>query len=274
MAEYRVGPAGWSYDDWKGKVYPEPPPPGFDALRFLSSHFSCIEVNSSFYRPPDPRLSEAWARRTPGGFLFAVKAWERFTHDREPFTDGDARAFQQGIAPLLQAGKLGALLLQFPWYFKDAPESRERIRRAAEALAEWAPLVLEVRHSSWLGAFDFFKDLRLCFCNIDQPRASTSITGTRHVTGPVAYVRLHGRNAAAWFTRGAGRDEKYDYLYSPEELADWVDAVRAMEADRVFVVMNNHYQGKAVVNALQFRRALGEAVEAPEPLRSAYPSAL
>jgi uncharacterized protein YecE (DUF72 family) len=271
MAELRIGPAGWSYDDWRGKVYPDPAPAGFDPLAFLSGIFDTIEVNSTFYRPPPPAMSESWARRTPSGFLFAVKAWERFTHGREVPGEAEVRLFQEGLAPLLGAGKLGAILLQYPWFFRDSPEGRDRIRRAVDALGEWAPLVLEVRHRSWLEAFDFLRELRLSFCNIDQPRSSTALTGTSLVTGPVGYVRLHGRNAKAWFSKEAGRDQKYDYLYSPDELQPWVEAIRSMEADRLFVITNNHFQGKAVVNAVELARALGRAVEAPEPLRSSYP---
>ena len=274
MADLRIGPAGWSYDDWVGKVYPDPAPAGFDALAFLSGIFDTIEINSTFYRPPPPRMSESWARRTPDGFLFTVKAWERFTHDRETFSPADRRVFEEGLAPILAAGKLGAVLLQFPWYFQDTPAGRDRIRRAVEAIGEWAPLVLEVRHRSWLDALDFIREQRLSFCNIDQPRSSTSITGTNLVTGPVGYVRLHGRNAKAWFSKEAGRDQKYDYLYSPEELRAWAEAIGAMETESLYVIANNHFQGKAVVNAIQLARALGKPVEAPEPLRSAYPEAL
>jgi uncharacterized protein YecE (DUF72 family) len=269
--EVRVGPAGWSYEDWKGKVYPEPPPPGFDALAFLARLFDCVEVNSTFYRPPSARMSEGWARRTPEGFLFTVKAWEKFSHDPQGCTPDEARLFREGVAPLREAGKLGAVLLQFPWFFRDSAEGRDRIRRAADALGSLAPVVLEVRHVSWLRALDLFRELGLAFCNIDQPRSSTAITGTRHVTGPPAYVRLHGRNADAWFRKDAGRDEKYNYLYSREELREWVDAVRAMPAERTFVITNNHFQGKAVVNALQLKLAFGQPAEAPEPLRSQYP---
>ena len=270
MTEFFIGPAGWSYEDWKGKVYPDPAPPGFDPLQHLASLFRCIEVNSTFYRPPAPRMSEGWARRTPEGFLFTVKAWEKFSHDPEGCGTADARTFQEGIAPLLQAGKLGAILVQFPWFFKDTPEGRDRIRRVADALGGWAPLVIEIRHRSWLDALDFLRESRLSFCNIDQPNSSTAITGTSLVTGPVAYVRLHGRNARAWFDKDAGRDQKYDYLYSPQELQGWIEAIRTMKADRLFVITNNHFQGKAVVNALQLQKALGRTASVPEPLKSAY----
>jgi uncharacterized protein YecE (DUF72 family) len=270
MSDILIGPAGWSYEDWAGKVYPDPPPPGFDPLAYLARHFPCIEVNSSFYRPPTARMSEAWARRTPESFVFTVKAWERFTHDKEKFTEADARLFQEGIAPLLEAGKLGALLLQFPWFFRDGEAARDRIRRAADALRGWAPLVIELRHTSWLEALDFLRGQELNFCNIDQPKSSTAITGTRIVTGPVAYVRLHGRNAKAWFSKEAGRDQKYDYLYSREELRLWEEAIREMEAEKIFLILNNHFQGKAIANAFMLLKALGMEAVPPPPVQAAY----
>src|ERR1051325_8553924 len=151
MGEILIGSAGWSYKDWAGKVYPDPAPPGFDALAYLAQYVPVIEVNSSFYRPPTAAMSETWARRTPESFVFTVKAWERFTHDRERFTEADTRLFQEGIAPLLGAGKLAAILLQYPWFFRDDEAARDRIRRAADALRGWAPLVIELRHTSRLG---------------------------------------------------------------------------------------------------------------------------
>jgi uncharacterized protein YecE (DUF72 family) len=270
MGEILVGSAGWSYKDWAGKVYPDPPPPGFDPLEYLARYLPVIEVNSSFYRPPAAAMSEAWARRTPESFVFTVKAWERFTHDRERFTEADARLFQEGIAPLLAAGKLGAILLQYPWFFRDGPEARDRVRRAADALRGWAPLVIELRHASWLDALDFVRAQELNFCNIDQPASSTAITGTRIVTGPVAYVRLHGRNAKAWFDKNAGVNEKYDYLYSREELRLWEEAVREMEAEKTFLILNNHFQGKGIANAFMLLRALGKEASPPPAVLETY----
>jgi uncharacterized protein YecE (DUF72 family) len=269
-----IGPAGWSYKDWEGKVYPQPAPPGFDPLVYLAQVFPVIEVNSTFYRPPSARMSESWAKRTPESFVFTVKAWERFSHDKEPFTEADARLFQEGIAPLLEAGKLGAVLLQFPWFFRNGEKERDRIKRAADALRGWAPLVIELRHVSWLDAVDFLRGQELNFCNIDQPPSSTSITGTRIVTGPVGYVRLHGRNAKAWFSKDAGRDQKYDYLYSREELRLWEDAIKEMEAEKLFVILNNHFQGKAIANALMLMKALGKDVVPPPPVQEAYKDVL
>jgi uncharacterized protein YecE (DUF72 family) len=275
MTDLRIGPAGWSYEDWKGRVYPEPAPRGFDALAYLSRFFDCIEVNSTFYRPASASMARAWARRTPDGFLFAAKAWQRFTHDPDPVPPAEAAGFLDGLRPLRDAGKLGAVLLQFPWFFRDSVQARDRLRRAVDALRDLGPLVVEVRHRSWLGALDVLRALGLGFCNIDQPPSAAALTGTRILLGPVGYVRLHGRNAKAWFSPTAGRDEKYDYLYSPEELRGWVEAVDALkEADRLFIVTNNHFQGKAVVNALQLARALGRTMEVPDPLKLVYPDAL
>ncbi|HEX7901775.1 MAG TPA: DUF72 domain-containing protein [Planctomycetota bacterium] len=273
MSELYVGPAGWSYEDWKGRVYPEPAPRNFDPLAYLARSFNAIEVNSSFYRPPSARMAASWARRVPDAFRFTVKAWQRFTHDREAFSGADVLLFREGLAPLAASGKLAAVLLQFPWFFRMSGDNRDRLRRAAEALADvGAPLVVELRHRSWLEAFDLLRALKLSFCNIDQPPSAGALTGTRYVTGPIGYARLHGRNAKAWFDPRAGRDAKYDYLYSAEELKPWIEAVAEMgEADSVFVITNNHFQGKAVANALQLAKALGKELEIPAPLRAAYP---
>jgi uncharacterized protein YecE (DUF72 family) len=273
MSELYIGPAGWSYDDWKGRVYPEPAPRGFDPLSYLARSFNAIEVNSSFYRPPSARMTAAWARRTPPAFRFTAKAWSRFTHDRESFSAADVLLFKEGFAPLVESGKLAALLLQFPWFFANSTENRDRLRRASEALAAvGVPLVVELRHRSWGEAFDLLRELKLSFCNIDQPPSASALTGTRAVTGPIGYVRLHGRNAKAWFDPRAGRDQKYDYLYSLEELRPWIEAIAGMgDVDSLFVITNNHFQGKAVANAIQLARALGKEVEVPPALRAAYP---
>ncbi len=274
MTELRVGPAGWSYEDWKGPVYPKPAPTGFDALEYVARYFDTIEINSTFYRPCVPQMSETWARRTPDGFLFTAKLWEKFTHDKEGFTAADARLYQDGLAPLLAAGKLGALLLQFPWFFRDAPESRDRIRAIVDEFGDWAPLVIEVRHKSWLEGLDFLRELKLAFCNIDQPHSSSSIQETDIVSGPAAYVRLHGRNAKAWFSKEADRDQKYDYLYSIDELKPWLERVKGMAGDIAYVIFNNHFRGQALVNALQFKRLLGQPIDIPPELLSAFPGAL
>jgi uncharacterized protein YecE (DUF72 family) len=258
-------------------VYPEPPGRGFEPLTWIAQHFDCVELNTTFYRAPSARMAEGWVRKTEGfpDFTFTAKLWQKFSHDREGFTDRDVAAYREGIGPLARAGKLGALLVQFPWFFEDGAEARAKIDGIAGHFRDLAPVFVEVRHVSF-GSSDFLDFLRgkeIGFCNIDQPRSRSSLTGTTHVTGPAGYVRLHGRNREAWFRKGAGRDEKYDYLYSEEELAPWVRTAREMAAEvpAVFFILNNHFQGKAPANALMVQRALGRTPSVPPPLRRTYP---
>lgn len=272
-----IGPAGWSYTDWAGKVYPDRRPRDFDELRYLTRYFNCIEINTTFYRPADPQMARVWSGKVSRArdFLFTLKLWQKFTHEPGDIVRSDVDVFLRGIDPLLETGLVGAVLVQFPWSFRDTPENRVRLEQIAGAFGS-LPLVLEVRHASWNTpeALDLVRSLRMGFCNIDQPASGNSITNTTHVTSSVAYVRLHGRNRQAWFDRNAGRDERYNYLYNDRELEFWVTAIRKMcdSASKVFVITNNHFAGKAVVNALQLRAKLSAAkVDAPAPLVRAYP---
>ena len=284
----RVGIAGWDYRDWAGIVYPEPRPRGFDRLSFLCEFFDTIEINSTFYRQPDAKAARSWASRVPSksSFRFTAKLYRVFTHVAGSVDlCGEARAYLGGIAPLLDAGRLGAVLVQFPHAFHDRPETRARLERIA-SLLPGLPLVAEFRHRSWNneGALALLRALEIGFCNIDQPALGSTLPPTDHVTSGVAYARLHGRNAANWFSpRGAGgapapavppSAARYDYFYSQEELSPWVDRIRAMAAgaEEVFVIANNHYRGKGPANALMLKGALSkQRVPAPAGLVAAYP---
>lgn len=271
----RIGVAGWSYRDWEGIVYP-PGLPGRERLPFLARFFDCIEINSTFYRPPVADHARRWAGAVADRprFLFTAKLSKGFTHEGD-LAPPAVRAFREGIAPLAEAGRLGALLAQFPWFFRDTPEARDRIARIASAF-RGLPVVVELRHRSFAArdALAFLEDLGLGFAAIDLPLARDTMRPSSVNTGPIGYVRLHGRNREAWFSREATRDQKYDYLYSPGELAAWLPRIRRLaEKTRLtFVVANNHYRGKAPANALELIRLLeGGRVEAPDPLVEAYP---
>lgn len=274
----RVGPAGWSYEDWKDIVYPPGMPSRIHPVEFLSQFFDTIEINSTFYRPPSARTSASWASRAAANerFKYTVKLWQRFTHEREEWpSEDEVTAFASGIAPLAVAGKLGAVLVQFPWSFKRTPENRQWLARVMDAFAEY-PLALEVRHASWdePHVYEELAERGVAFCNIDQPIFSKSIEPGAKVTSRVGYVRLHGRNAQDWFREEAGRDERYNYLYSPEELKPWVEKIQRIRsvADETYVITNNHYRGQAVVNALEIQHRLGHApVEVPTSLVEHYP---
>ncbi len=282
-ADLYVGPAGWSYPDWEGVVYPQPKPRGFRPATYLARWFNSIEVNSTFYRPPSPKATEKWARDVADypNFLYTAKLYQGFTHERgERWSAADARTFRDGIAPLTEAGRLGALLVQFPWSFHYNDASRDRVRGLVDEFGE-LPLVVEVRSGEWVREepLDFIRSLGVGFCNIDQPpiRAERRLRGniplTAHAFGPVGYLRLHGRNAAAWFAEDAGRDQRYDYLYGPAELDDIEKALGriAEQVERMFVIANNHYRGQAVATGLELiRRAVGEEIEPPGRVGEMY----
>jgi uncharacterized protein YecE (DUF72 family) len=279
MGRVYIGTAGWSYDDWEGIVYPAPRPRGFHPLLVLAAMFDLVEINSTFYRPASVQMALAWVRRVSPfpDFLFTVKVHRSFTHEPTAFGAGEVNEFTRGIVPLKSAGRLAALLLQFPWSFANGPANNDRLLRLFDAFAGW-PLALEVRHASWETP-EFYRTLaerRVALVNIDQPLFDNSIAPGAVVTNPdFSYVRLHGRNKKDWFRPGAGRDDRYDYLYARDELQDWVERIRSLgdKSAKVFVVTNNHYRGQAVANALQIRNLItGEKLEIPEMLLKKFPA--
>jgi uncharacterized protein YecE (DUF72 family) len=271
-----VGPAGWSYTDWAGIVYPHHKPRGFHEAAYLAQFFDTIEINTSFYSPPRAEVVKAWAARIAfnPNFKFTAKLWKRFTHECNANLQ-DEKAFKQGLAPLLNDGRLGALLLQLPWSFKNTPENHEYLSGLIMQFMEY-PLVLEVRHGSWNQpeVFRWLADLGVGFCNIDQPVIGQSIAPSAHATAPVGYVRLHGRNYEHWFTSNEHPEERYNYLYSQTELEPWAARIRNVDrnAELTFVITNNHFEGKAIANALQLIALLrNQRVRVPETLLESYP---
>jgi uncharacterized protein YecE (DUF72 family) len=273
-----VGPAGWSYPDWSGIVYPAPRPREFHEATYLAQFFDTIEINTSFYQPLRPALAAQWLERVSANprFVFSVKLWKKFTHEAGVTAD-DERAVREGFAPLAGANRLAAVLLQFPHSFHRNPENIVRLNNLIDRFADYR-LVVEVRHSSWNDA-EFYADIAersVGFCNIDQPLIGRSISPSTHVTAPIGYVRLHGRRYDTWFSDDPmlPRHERYNYLYTEDELAPWAARIRklARKTQTTFVIANNHFQGKSVVNALQLIHMLtGEKVHLPESLRHYYP---
>ncbi|HZP00960.1 MAG TPA: DUF72 domain-containing protein [Terriglobia bacterium] len=271
-----VGPAGWSYPDWDGIVYPHSRPRGFHEAGYLARFFDVIEINTTFYHPPRAETVAAWVRVVESNkqFRFTAKLWQRFTHERSASLQ-DEKTFKQAIEPLRQAGRLGALLVQFPWSFRNTKENHEYLSGLLLQFMEF-PLVVEVRHASWNHEeiYRWLQESGVGFCNIDQPVIGRSMAPSDRATSAVGYVRLHGRNYEHWFTSGERPEERYDYLYSLAELGPWVERIRniAQHADVTYVITNNHFQGKGVTNALQLIALLrGQAVEVPEHLLASYP---
>ena len=277
-ARIHVGTSGWSYPDWLGIVYPAEVQREHRKLAYLAQYFDCVEINNTFYRPPVASFCRKWLRdvRHNPNFSFTLKLWQRFTHEREqPWEEHDVLTFREGIAPLAEANRLGAILAQFPWSFTRTPENQDWLMRIANAFGEF-PLAVEVRHISWQHeeVLELFRRHRLAWCNIDQPATRSSIGATNIATSATAYYRFHGRNREKWFARDAGRDARYDYLYSEKELAPWIKNISEMaeRVENIYVMANNHYRGQAPTNALQMKAALsGEKVPVPPLLAERFP---
>ena len=274
----RVGVAGWDYGDWNGVVYPAGEPRRLDRLAWISRFVDVVEINSTFYRPVAPRTAESWVRRTRerAGFVFTAKVHRAVTHEADHPTGESLNPTLVGLRPLRESDRLGALLLQFPQSFHFDAAARERIARLAERLADW-PAVVEVRHASWESdaAATLLSRSNIGWCLVDQPQVARSTARpVARVTGRIAYMRLHGRNKANWFRPDAGRDARYDYLYTGAELAGLADAARRMaeRAAELYVIQNNHFRGQALVNALQMKHLIqGQRPRAPEELVATYP---
>ncbi len=274
--ELHIGVAGWSYDDWKGVVYPAGQK---SKLSFMARYIDCIEVNTSFYRPLNPGLAHKWVREVSDreDFRFTVKLYQKFTHnpDRE-YPDSDTvDQVVNGFEPLQDAGRLLGVLVQFPFYFRDSPESRERLKRISDDFRKFS-LVVEVRDASWAEpeAVQFISSLGMNIACLDMPLTRGSFREKALTTGPIAYLRLHGRNYDAWFSKDAGRDDRYNYLYGADEMDSTIERIQRLRdiSEKTVAVWNNHFRGKAVVNALETRNRLsGEPVDVPPLLLKSYP---
>ena len=276
-----IGPAGWDYPDWDGIFYPATRKRGFDALAYIASYFTLVEINSTFYRVPAPHVTRRWAERVANQprFTFTLKAHQALTHRGDDGTPAELVPLCHAIDPIAEAGRLGAVLLQFPWSFRFEDQSRRHIEARIEELRPY-PLALEVRHGSWEtpDASAYLAGLGITVCGIDQPVMGDSLRPYHYRAGRAgAYFRFHGRNYQNWFAENAGRDARYDYLYTPEELSPWAAVIQkaAAEATTTHVVLNNHFRGQAPANAFELAFLLSSRKpHAPERLRRAFPRLL
>lgn len=287
-AHILIGTAGFSYKDWEGVVYPVGLKKQQHPLQFLAQYFDCCEINTSFYGHIQRKTGKQWCElvsEVNPTFEFAAKLFRGFTHAPgaaiqstsaatiNPSEEDETKA-RQGLDSIAERGKLGALLIQFPISFKNTDENREYLARLIERFREY-PLVVEVRHLTWEDpkVLASFAEKNVSFCNIDQPLLGRALRATAHATAPVAYVRLHGRNYKEWF-HSDNRDDRYNYLYTPQQLEPWKEKIEQLgeKAQKTFAVTNNHYKGKAAVNALELKHMLkGKKVKAPAILVEHYP---
>ncbi len=298
MGEIRIGTSGWSYPSgkgtWNGIFYPGPggrktrTGAKFDELAFYAEHFDTVEINSSFYRVPSRTTAESWARRTPPGFEFSLKLYQKFTHPDMfekatgaaawDVSDADVDAFRAAIDPLASAGKLGALLAQFPASFKNEPDTRAYLEWLLRKFGDYL-LAVELRHRSWSDqpedTLTLLGEYGAAWTQIDEPKFRMSVRQNLLANAKTFYyLRLHGRNAAQWWKHDKSED-RYNYLYSAEELQPFAEAAKAAsrEVKKAYLYANNHFSAKSVANAAILKHQLGQPVpgEYPEPFVEQYP---
>lgn len=285
----RIGTSGWHYPTgrgtWNGIFYPDPAarPAGFDELTFYAERFTTVEVNATFYGQPRATVSLGWVKRTPPGFEFAVKLYQKFTHprlalDQTPVTAADVDAFKAGIEPLAAAGRLGPLLAQFPASFTDSPEARGYLDWLLRTFRDYE-MAVELRHRSWsdeaAAVCDLLHEHGASWTQIDEPKFRFSIRQDLMPTSPhFYYLRLHGRNAEQWWEHDHSED-RYNYLYSEAELRPFAEAVITAQAlvKKQYVYLNNHFAAQAVADAAVLRHLLADPVRArmPAELVDRYP---
>ena len=287
LGNIKIGVAGWSYKDWQGIVYP-PSLKASARVEYLAHFFDLIEINTSFYGHIKPAVAKEWCRMAASmnpKFVFTAKLNRAFTHSPLAVLEStsaktirpaasDERDAKAGYDAIAAEDMLGALLAQFPISFKCTDENRAYVEQLVRLFRSY-PLVLEIRHASWNQpeVLGWLQGLQVGLCNIDQPLLGRALRPSAHATSVIGYIRLHGRNYKQWFAETNVRD-RYDYLYSTEELAKWKD--RALEvagkAETTYVVANNHNLGKAAVNALELISMIeARKVKAPPTLVSQYP---
>ncbi len=261
MGQISVGTCGFSYADWKGVFYPESIKQTA-MLSFYASEFNAVELDFTYYAMPNARNIDAMAKKTPDSFIFSVKAHKSMTHERTLNPEEDRKNFQSftlAMEPLIATGKLGCVLVQFPWGFKRTSENESYLDFVREELGD-LPAVIEFRNIEWVKDEVFIKleRLNLGFCCVDEPKLKGLFPPLSRCTSDIAYLRFHGRNAAKWWNAKEGW-ERYDYQYAKRELEEWVPKVLKLssETQKTFVLFNNHHAGQAVVNARMLKELLG-----------------
>ena len=297
MSRVRVGTSGWNYPTgkgtWNGIFYPEAASKSkgkgrFDDLAFYAEHFDTVEVNSSFYGVPSVQTTRGWAARTPADFEFSLKLYQKFTHPemfvkatgRDPadLDCKDVDEFRAAIDPLANAGKLGALLAQFPASFTNEPDSLGYLEWLLAAFRDYS-VAVELRHRSFSDdpgdILQLLGQHRAALVQIDEPKFRFSIRQDRLANVKAFYyMRLHGRNAAQWWSHEKSED-RYNYLYSASELEPIVKAAEEASRDvrKTYLYANNHFSAKSVANAATIKSRLGQPLdgEYPEAFVERYP---
>jgi len=258
--ELLIGASGFSYDDWKGTFYPRGIKQS-EMLRFYARHFPAVEINSSYYGIPKPASTGRWTEQVPHGFEFVVKAHKDMTHS-DRFVPNAFEDFRRAMRPLVREKMLGCVLAQFPWAFKPTPENKRYLKLVRDELPD-APLVVEFRNSGWAAdeTFELLRSLGIGFCCVDEPRFKALMKPVCFATSEIGYVRFHGRNYKKWFHHKEAK-ERYDYLYTRKELAEWVPKIETLaeETEKTYVFFNNHFKSHSTLNAKELAEMMGQTL--------------
>ncbi len=247
-----IGTCGYSYAEWVGPFYPRGTKQP-DMLAYYAERFDALEIDSSYYGVPKRGSMEKLVRVTGETFRVALKLPGTLTHDAAEGSPlhPDAGLFAESIAPLAESGKLAVLLAQFPGAFRPNDATRDHLRVLRDAFPDVA-LAVEFRHRDWQtnDTLELLASLDLAWTNVDEPHFDTLLRPASDVTGPVGYVRFHGRSAATWWKPDTPGD-RYTYDYSIEELEPWSERVLdiAGAAPETFAFFNNHRFGSATIDA-------------------------
>ncbi len=286
MAKLYAGTAGWSYKDWIGSFYPAAQSSTFDWLQFYARYFNTVEVNASYYTYIAPRTVEGWIDKVEDkeDFLFTLKLHNDFTH-KNSYDEQKIKAVKSNLDKLGNAGRLGGLLIQFPYSFTLTKENANRAKKIMDIFSEYDKFI-EVRHKSWMmdRFFNFVASGNSSLCTIDQPVIGQAVTFNPIAVGDDLYIRFHGRNTKAWKNSLTNmgkaqsyeeQSERYDYLYTPGELAEIEQKINEVldTVKRIFVILNNHPHGNAVANALELLHILNERlkIEVPPATLKTFP---
>ena len=245
--EIVIGTSGYSFDDWSGVFYPPDLPKG-KRLDFYKGRFNAVEINSTYYRIPHPAVFYNIAKKVEDDFEFIIKTHRSFTHDRKDIlklTD----EYNESIKPVVEAGKFHGYLAQFPYSFKYTPQNLDYIIKGKE-LFDKGPYFVEFRHLSWdkPEIEEKLRENEIGLCSVDEPDLRGLYPSKERSTTKIGYVRFHGRNAENWW---GGRGDRYDYLYSKDELWNWKKRIDELKArsDKIYLFFNNCHLGQAVRNA-------------------------
>jgi uncharacterized protein YecE (DUF72 family) len=255
-----VGTCGFSYADWREVFYP----PGLkrgDFLGHYTSEFQTLELNTTFYRLPDLNFLARIGEKTPEHFRLIIKAYRGLTHEIGPETPDQLDCFLLALKPLIEGNRFGGILVQFPYSFHRNRANLDHLRWILDRIGAFATIV-EFRNRDWFqpDVWAFLRTQGAAFCSVDEPALPGLLPPVGIVTSRnIGYVRFHGRNAEKWW-RHEDPSERYDYLYSDEELIEWRDQIldMAAKAGDIYVMFNNHRGGKAVINARTMACLLGD----------------